>query len=171
MTAAYVESDRDASVSLWQQVFGSDFKNPPAPVQLAEASLTIPATEKFIDRDFPFHLAPAPYKFRIVGRVNRLRGFRHYDLPTQGNRVRKGRTLTFRVAACDVPEPFDLYWKISNTGEEAAAARDLRGEIRKDAGQRQHVEHTKYRGSHYVEAYIVKNGLVVARYRQQVFVT
>jgi Adenylyl/Guanylyl and SMODS C-terminal sensor domain len=53
---------------------------------------------------------------------------------------------------------------------EAAEVEQLRGEIREDTGSHQHSESTKYRGSHYVECYVVKDGLVVARDRQPVLV-
>ena len=46
----------------------------------------------------------------------------------------------------------------------------LRGEITRDNGTRSKKESTAYRGSHYVECYVVKDGEVVAVDRQQVFV-
>lgn len=69
--------------------------------------------------------------------------------------------LEFRLES-DSPEPFDLYWKIRNAGPEAGANRDLRGNIIRDGGRRKHREDTKYRGTHYVEAYVVSAGVVVA---------
>jgi Second Messenger Oligonucleotide or Dinucleotide Synthetase domain/Adenylyl/Guanylyl and SMODS C-terminal sensor domain len=169
--AAYLEPKRDKSVLLWQEVFGSDFKKPPDEViKLAAASLATPATEKFIDRDYHFPIELGRYKFRIVGRVHKKAGFRNFDLPSQGNRVRKGRAITFRVAACDVPEPYKIYWKVRNTGDEAAKLNALRGEIREDSGSREHTEQTLYSGSHWVEAYVVKGGRVVARDRQLVWI-
>ena len=91
-----------------------------------------------------------------------------YDLPKRGDRVGKGRYVDFSISDCDVAEPFDVYWKVKNTGEEAAAGNDLRGQVNK--GDRGKVEHTKYRGSHYVECYIVKAGVCVATDRQAVIV-
>jgi hypothetical protein len=136
---------------------------------MAEASAAVPSTERFIDRDqgFPFELR---YRLKIVGHVEKKDGFRAYDLPTKGNRVEKSRWLRFRVAECNVPPPYQMYWKIKNTGAEAAKVGQLRGEIREDTGSHQHTESTKYRGSHYVECYVVKDGRVVARDRQPVFV-
>ena len=71
---------------------------------------------------------------------------------------------------CDVPPPYEVYWKIKNTGDEAARVNQLRGEIVHDAGSHQRSEPTAYRGSHYVECYIVKDRRVVAVDRQPVFV-
>jgi hypothetical protein len=169
--AAYIEADRDASITLWQEIFGDDFKKPPAAATLAKAAAPAGTdTERFIERDFGFPFASQRYRLRIVGRVGPKPGFRTYDLPSQGNRVHKGRSLRFRIAACDVPAPYEVYWKIKNTGEEATRVNQLRGEIVEDAGSHQRSETTKYRGSHYVECYIVKDRRVVAVDRQPVFV-
>lgn len=167
--AAYAEEDKTKSLALWQEVFGSDFKQPTTVVKLAEAASLVPATERFIDRDFGFPVEPR-YRLRIVGRVESKAGFRAYDLPMKGNRVLKQRSLRFRVAECTVPSPYKIYWKVRNTGAEAAEVGQLRGEIREDSGLREHSESTKYRGSHYVECYVVKDGRVVASDRQPVFV-
>lgn len=165
---AYAEEDKAKSIGLWQKVFGSDFKQPTV-VKMAEPATLIPATERFIDRDFGYPIDQG-YRLRIVGRVEPKHGFRAYDLPMKGNRVEKWRSLRFRVAECTVPPPYTIYWKVRNTGAEAAKVGQLRGEIREDSGSHQHSESTKYRGSHYVECYVVKEGRVLAKDRQPVFV-
>ena len=136
---------------------------------LAETASIVPASERFIDRDFGFPIE-RQYRLHIVGHVEPKKGFRAYDLPANGNRVQKDRDLRFRIAECTVPPPYQIYWKVRNTGDEAAKVGQLRGEIREDAGGHRHSESTKYRGSHYVECYIVKNGRVVAVDRQPVLV-
>jgi Adenylyl/Guanylyl and SMODS C-terminal sensor domain len=87
----------------------------------------------------------------------------------QRGRVRKNRNIRF-VATTNVPGPHDLYWKIRNGGKEAADANQLRGEITKTQGYTKN-EPTAFAGYHYVEVYVVKNGIVVARDRQGVVVT
>lgn len=166
---AYDETDKAKSLALWQGVFGDDFKAPTTVVKAAETPSIVPASERFIDRDFGFPIE-RQYRLRILGHAEPKKGFRSYDLPANGNRVQKGRDLRFRIAECTVPPPYQIYWKVRNTGEEAAKLGQLRGEIREDAGGHRHSESTKYRGSHYVECYIVKNGRVVAVDRQSVFV-
>jgi hypothetical protein len=59
---------------------------------------------------------------------------------------------------------------VRNGGADAQRASALRGEIRADSGSRTLEEHTAYKGTHYVECYIVKNGVVVASDRQAVVV-
>lgn len=57
---------------------------------------------------------------------------------------------------------------MKNTGREASAIRQLRGEVTKGGTSRQEV--TSYVGSHYVGVYIVENGICVARDRQPVII-
>jgi hypothetical protein len=99
-----------------------------------------------------------------------LRGFRQYTLADHGNRVQKNRSLTF-TATTNAPPPYDVYWKVRNGGTEAAAVRQLRGEITRDQGRGIRTESTSYKGRHYVECYIVKDDAVVAVDQQTVIVT
>ena len=130
-----------------------------------------PSSEQFLDRDFriPEVLNPA-YRFKTVGYVVPRKGFRDGPLPKRGDRVGKNRSLKFRIEQSNVPEPYDVYWKIRNYGEEAERADSLRGDIHKDDGARTRSERTSYLGHHYVEAMIVKNGVCVAKSRQEVIV-
>lgn len=170
--AACHESDKATCIKLWQDVFGEDFAEPPATQTKPKlASLDyIPPTEQFLDRDFNITTTPTRHNVRIVGRIAKKAGFRHGLLSSRGNKVGKGRELRFSIAHCDVPEPYDVYWKVRNSGEEANQVDQLRGEITKDTGNRTRTESTKYHGSHYVECYVVKDGTCVASDRQLVYV-
>jgi Second Messenger Oligonucleotide or Dinucleotide Synthetase domain/Adenylyl/Guanylyl and SMODS C-terminal sensor domain len=180
---AYDETDRSASIAVWQQVFGDKFK--PGSLQtiksLAPLSASVPwGGEEFIDRP-PYSIAMAPHpscKVRITGQCNGFRsgqvsigkGFRKFKLASSGNRVPKNRSLLF-TATTNVRAPYEIFWKVRNGGEEANQARQLRGEISRDKGSASRIETTLYKGSHYVECYVVKDGVVVALDRQPVIVT
>ena len=65
-----------------------------------------------------------------------------------------------------MPRPYKLFWQVVNTGEEAAAANDLRGgfnggEVQR--GGRKWHESTRYTGGHWVECFAVKDGQCLAR--------
>jgi Second Messenger Oligonucleotide or Dinucleotide Synthetase domain/Adenylyl/Guanylyl and SMODS C-terminal sensor domain len=169
IAAAFDELDRDRSVALWQEIFGPDFKKPSEKTQLSAAA-NVTDNEKFIDRDFGFPVVLSRYQLLIRGRVVPKDGFRHWQLPKQGNRVPKGRRIRFEIVTNDVPKPYDVYWKIKNYGAEAERANCMRGEIVPDAGFERRDEPTAYRGNHYVECYIVKDGNCVAVDRQRVLV-
>lgn len=78
----------------------------------------------------------------------------------------KGKSIVF-VARTNVKKPFDVYWQVVNTGEEAKSNGQLRGSIFKSqtagAGGLRHSEDTSYTGTHWVECYVVKNNVCVAR--------
>jgi len=98
-------------------------------------------------------------------------GFRTYDLSQWGNKVAKNRSITFTIKSSNVPEPYDVWWKVRNTGPEAIAQNMIRGQIVKDDGGRSRREPTSFRSNHYVEVYIVKNGVVVAKDHHPVIIT
>ena len=181
--AAYDEDDRDKSLALWRDLFGDQFRPETLTkaASLAPLSSSVPWTgEQFIDQQpygFAFKLDPAT-RVRIrgrctgmsVGTVRRRNGFRTFDLPNSGNRVPKQRSLRFD-AATNSPLPYELYWKVRNGGSEANSSAALRGEIRKDSGGNSRTGTTLYKGTHYVECYVVREGVVVATDHQTVIVT
>ncbi|MDP8905307.1 MAG: nucleotidyltransferase [Chloroflexota bacterium] len=165
ITTAYDEPDRDKSIEAWQKVFGPTFKVPPASALVVE-SMSKPAAavvaqtpgEEDIRSRFP--VVPTR-SARVTGRVLPKPGFRSGLIRDLG-RLHKNRELRFRVET-DVAWPYDVYWKVRNFGEEAARANGLRGELMKASDPRGwHRETTLYTGTHWIEAYVVKDGTVRA---------
>lgn len=148
---------------LYREVFGRSF---PATTQVAKAALdTVESsrytTEEFIEDRFPVDVR---YDFRIDSEVSaggqrseRLRAMSKIFpwLPV-------GRSLDFFVERCDVPSPYTLYWKVRNVGPEAEK-RGIRGQLLLDAGSERRREKTDFHGDHYVEAYVIKDDVCVAR--------
>jgi len=90
-------------------------------------------------------------------------GFRPFKLLAQAfPLLGKLRNLDFFIDLCDVPEPYEVRWKVKNTGAEARRKDGLRGQIHPDRGRRRRRESTLYWGNHYVECYVVKDGVCVA---------
>ena len=161
---AYDETDKAASLAAWQEVFGPTFTAPPA----AESKTASAATgEQFIDRTLHFPVRIS-HRVRLVGLVRRVGMLRGYALPSRGGMVSKHRTIDFELRDCTVAGAHEVYWKVKNTGREALAAGQPRGQIIK--GDTSWHESTFYVGSHYVEVYLVQNGVVVARDRQPVII-
>ncbi len=80
--------------------------------------------------------------------------------------IPKGMGLRF-VAKTNVPHPYEVKWQVVNTGTEAAAAGSgqLRGGFddgHSDNGDVRR-EATAYRGTHWIEAFVIKDGACVAR--------
>ena len=83
-----------------------------------------------------------------------------------GEPLNKHLNLLFS-ASTYVSAQFQVYWQVVNTGKEAEDARQLRGKIvpSKTAGigGLKQKESTSYTGIHWVECFIVKDGVCVAR--------
>jgi hypothetical protein len=77
----------------------------------------------------------------------------------------KHYSLRFK-AKTNILWPYKVYWQVVNTDEEARAANCLRGGFYDgiiEKGGRVRKESTLYRGIHWIECFIVKNGVCVAR--------
>lgn len=174
INAAYHEPDKSRSLELWQKVFGDDFKKD---TSVDERTLQVSPTTSVVLYDrteehieslgYPIRINPS-YKLRMIGKVAPKPGFREYNLNSRGNKVEKGRYINFRLEKCTVPPPYTVFWKTLNRGDEAIARNCVRGQIHK--GSNTHSESTDFRGNHYVECYVVKDGHCVARDRQSVII-
>jgi hypothetical protein len=69
------------------------------------------------------------------------------------------------VAKTNAPKPFSIEWQVANIGQEARNARQLRGDFYQSDPQDGTVrwESTAYLGDHWVEAFVIQNGVCVAR--------
>lgn len=120
-------------------------------------------TEQFISELFPVDIR---YSLRIDCLVTQD-GFRPCFLSTilRDNKwLGRKKQLDFRIVNTNCPEPKLIYWKVRNVGEEAIKRNMIRGEIR-CTNNCHHKEHTDFSGPHFVECYLVKNGICVAKDR------
>lgn len=83
-----------------------------------------------------------------------------------GQPLIKGKELKFKLRT-NVPAPFDIYWQVVNTGQEAENLGQLRGEISPQSNPASdeiyRTESTSYIGDHWVEGFVIKNGICVAK--------
>ncbi len=148
---------------LYREVFGRSF---PSASQVAKTTIDAVesaryTTEEFIEDRYPVDIR---YDFRIDSEVSAggERGERLRMLAKSFPWLPVGRSLDFFVERCDVPRPYALYWKVRNVGPEAER-RGIRGQLLIDEGRERRSEKTSFHGDHYVEAYVVKDGVCVAR--------
>ena len=165
---AISETNENKRNDIWREIFGRKF--PKAVTAVAEsrefsASVSYTDPEQFIEDVYPVDIR---YNATLDCEVKRD-GYREamlsYLLMT-GQRVSRVRTLDFTVKT-DVPQPYEVKWKVRNVGDEAKRRNCLRGEIidsNRMNGLARH-ESADFCGPHYVECYIVKDGIVVARDR------
>lgn len=162
---AALEAAPADSTAAWQEIFGAGFKE----LVVAKArtgALAAADGETLGDHGIVESISAT---VRLVGRVRRRGVERAFDLPRRGDRVAKDRTIDFEIRDCSVQGDFEVFWKVRNNGDEAAAANCLRGQVVR--GDRSRHETTSYWGNHYVDVYIVKDGVCVAKDRQRVIVT
>jgi hypothetical protein len=124
--------------------------------------------EEFIDSDYHFPIKIDPDVSVVLdSRIEEANGFRKGFLidnliSRMGYQLPKQASLSFYVKHIDVENPFQIYWKVRNFGDEAKRKDGLRGEITRDQGRREKIEGTMYTGLHLVECYIIKNNVCVA---------
>lgn len=116
--------------------------------------------EQFIESLYPIKIL---YSLKIDCKIIQD-GFRSFLLSTfisKKIKIKQNRKLSFFISECKLPKPYKIYWKVRNVGIEAIHRNCIRGEIIK--GQEIQNETANFYGPHYVECFIVKNGICVAR--------
>jgi Adenylyl/Guanylyl and SMODS C-terminal sensor domain/Cyclic GMP-AMP synthase DncV-like, nucleotidyltransferase domain len=83
-----------------------------------------------------------------------------------GRSIPKGKWIRFQ-AQTNARPPYEVKWQVVNTGKEASerGIAELRGHFDEGTGQHGTIqwEHTAYRGTHSIEAFVIKDGVCVAR--------
>lgn len=161
---AEAEEDETKSSELWREIFGKEFS---CVVAKKEDSTKIgiyrdPGEEFLSDLGIAENLT-YNLKLNAKGSENGFQPF--YLLNLARTLLGIGLKLEFFIEKCNVPQPYDIKWKVKNIGDEARRHDDLRGEILDDGGYGVRKENTKYWGEHYVECYAIKDGVCVAKDR------
>lgn len=162
LCAEAIEAEGQQSMyAKWRKVFGR-FVPASADSKTLEAKESYRDTEEFIE---DFYAVDIQYDLTIGCTVyqNGFRPKQLWQMLQEKIWLRPNKSLHFTVEFSDVPEPYNLRWKVLNRGEEAWKRDEIRGQIIADTGKRDHREHTRFRGEHYVECYAIKRGVVVAR--------
>ena len=118
-------------------------------------------TEEYIEWYYPVDIR---YSLQIDCRITQD-GFRPFLLSSwlrKGGWLRHNRKLEFFINFTTCPNPYDVCWKVRNVGIVAEKKNMIRGQIQ-HTNKKTHNEHTDFFGPHYVECYIIKNGVCVAR--------
>jgi hypothetical protein len=177
-----LDAEASESVDKWRKLFGNNFGGSTTSTPLALAASAgspptrtyehqmVPGEQTLTERyGYPERRDQAA-RFRIAAKMSptkKGRG-RYRPLASTGNLVPIGRSLEFEIADCNVPEPYDVYWKVRNAGPEAASRNAFRGEI--TARGRVIYESSDFPGAHWVQAWIVKDGVAVATATQDVII-
>jgi hypothetical protein len=158
------EEEKDKQ-KVWKKIFGRHF--PAIATAAASASVTkaaaIRSTEEFVEDKYPVDIQyEVNLECDVLYRGARERVYRFIEATFPW--LQLDRKLTFRVVDCNVPRPYEVIWKVRNRGQ-FAEARGIRGQLLSDDGSERRTETTSFPGRHYVECYVIKNGVCVARDR------
>jgi hypothetical protein len=168
--AAYNEENRDESILKWREIFGDDFAGSVLIEKNSSVSNAITSFShtKAISRFNVPHRQPPRWPIvqkgnvTVTGWVSR-NGFRSQQFQN-GTMLPKHCSLSFK-AKTNISWPYKVYWQVVNTDEEARASNCLRGGFYDgiiEKGGRVRKESTLYTGMHWIECFIVKNGVCVA---------
>lgn len=147
----------------WRDIFGNYFpKYYNDENEARSINSTYRNTEEFIESYYPIDIL---YGLSIDCEVKQ-NGYREGSLREfllNKIRLRPNKSLRFHIAKMDVPAPYIVKWKVTNRGEQAIKRNCIRGQIIDDSGDYERMESTNFKGSHFVECYIIKDNVVVAR--------
>ena len=159
-----IEADTDKiQHNKWRDIFGNNFpKYESEEKDALNINSSYRNTEEFIESFFPVDIR---YNLKIDCemkqngyRVGLLREFLFKKIKLMPN-----KSLRFFIDKIDVPAPYGVKWKVTNRGELAIKRDNIRGQIIEDQGSFERKENTNFKGSHFVECYIIKDTVVVAR--------
>ena len=152
--AAVAAPTKEKTIELWQSVFGDAY-----PDSLDDdSSARVDKSE-----------TPRTYRYnaRISARIAPPNSDTFNEVyPSNGRKLPKQWSLKFRLDQTNVPEPYEIRWAVHNHGAEARRADELYHES--FPGTTPHIETTLYRGHHFLDCEIVKEGRVVAKTRHVV---
>lgn len=176
---AFNETNEEQSLSKWQGVFGEDFYLPlkeereaaksDIDYEIDRADHQRPVTDIAQAEILTHEVSIEASLHTKIGRIKiqRLRS---------GGKIKAGPMIKF-VAKTNVRPPFEVHWQVVNTGGHAASVQDgrgLRGDFfnskKRDGGILSdsaliNWEATEYTGKHWIECFVVKDGICLARSR------
>ena len=120
-------------------------------------------TEEYIEELYPLSLS---YRCKVSCIVSG-NGWRPKLLTEFLSRLRHYLPHNFEIRCTmdytDCPQPYKIFWKVKNVGPEAERRNQIRGQIVEKG--KTIVEHSNFYGNHYIECYIIKNNMCVAKER------
>jgi hypothetical protein len=155
---AIEKKENDSVYSIWKRIFGYPF---PYPKAIKESSINYTSQEQYIEEMYPVDITDSlSINCEVV-----QDGYRIAFLREMLDKLKVNKKLYFFIQHTDVVKPYEVKWKIKNEGQIAKNKNMLRGQIINDNGSEKRKEDTNFEGAHYVECYIIKNNICVARDR------
>jgi hypothetical protein len=161
------------SAGFGKRIVERSLQNFPSGAQIFPVSYSVPRVNESESRFQVSHCQSPPWDMSIVGevriggKISNNNGEKWFDFGSDSKPLPKDRALKFK-AFTKIPGPFQLYWQVTNTGNEAG---DIEGGLRGNifpgdvSGEDSMIrkEATAYKGMHWVRCFLVRNGFCIAR--------
>lgn len=166
-------SEEDA-LQVWYGFFNHDYWNAqsvetsgyPFPSVQNVSVQSFTDTEQFIEDLFQVNLCHTVNVSCMVSKDGwRSRPIRDF-LSMQQKFLPHNFRIKCSVVSTTVPSPYEVYWKVKNVGSEAERRNQIRGQIVNNGSSI--IENSNFAGNHYIECYIIKNGICMAKTRVDV---
>lgn len=150
-------------------IFGNEFPKNEKRQMVEENLISYRNTEQFIEDRF---VVDIQYNLELECTVTQ-NGYRPAKLGEMLRNkviVMPKKQLEFYIKNIENFEklkPYSIFWKIKNEGETAKKKDMIRGQLL-ETNSYIHKEHTDFRDNHYVEAYIIKEDICIAKERMEV---
>lgn len=165
-------TEEDA-LQAWYGFFNHEFWNEqPAETSSYSAKVVLKSvrafvdTEQFIEEQYPVN----PIYYCKVSCNVMGDGWRPTPLPEFLKILKRFLPHNFEIRctmeSTNCPQPYRILWKVKNVGPEAERKNQVRGQIEEKG--KSIVEHSNFFGNHYIECYIVKDRVCVAKARIEV---
>lgn len=155
---AISKKNNDTVYAIWKKIFGYPF---PYPKAIKEASLNYTDQEQFIEDLYPIDITNSlSINCEVI-----QNGYRVAFLREMLDRLKINKKLNFFIQNTDVQKPYEVKWKVKNEGQIAKNKNMFRGQIFNDNGSEKRIENSNFEGAHFVECFIIKNNVCVARDR------
>ena len=131
--------------------------------RISKSVFSFSDSEQFIEDLFPINLS---YYCKVSCRVTG-NGWRPKPIVEMLSILKCLLPRNFEIRCTmeytNCPPPYKIFWKVKNVGPEAERRNQVRGQIIEKGDCI--VEHSNFFGNHYIECYIVKNNICVAKER------
>lgn len=122
-------------------------------------------TEEYIENIYPIY--PTTCIVKIDCRVVNKNGQYKYlsNMLRNNEKVEIGCKLDFFIENTNISRPYEVFWKVKNDGIIAEKTNCIRGQIFRSKDGDTNYETSNFAGNHYVECYIIKNKVCIAKAR------
>ncbi|MFC6205561.1 hypothetical protein ACFPZK_12685 [Psychrobacter urativorans] len=162
--------DEEIANENWSKVFGVSF-----PIEddktISESLLVLRKApdEQFVEYVYNGHIDIKNYVSIDYSISQESKTWKTLKNLLPSRTVPMSRTLEFYIHSIDVEPPYEVKWKVRNVGSLAKEKKQQRGKLQPSSSGKHKtsklVESSNFNGEHWVECYIIKNNICVARDR------